>query len=142
MAARLRAVTRRDSRLSEVLLTVPEIEVNCRAGTHRFATDRLPPDQLAGRIAVTPNAKGLKVEDPCMEGCGVRLVLQTSRSGFLDASATRRLDYPRGWVSVPHDLPHGKRVFRAERYTRHAGEFADAIRAAAVLTGRAQARLA
>src|ERR1700727_1741653 len=96
--ARLRAVSSRDTRLSEVLVTVPEIEVNCRAGTHRFATDRLPADQLAGRIAVTPNEKGLKVEDPCMEGCGVRLVLQTSRSGFLDATATRRLDYPRGWV--------------------------------------------
>jgi hypothetical protein len=129
--AKLRAVSKYDTRLSELLVTVPEIEVNCRAAVHRFATDRLPPEQLAGRIAVTPTDRGLKVEDPCMDGCGVRLVLMLGSRGYLDAEVTRRLDYPPGWVAVPRPLPHGKRVFRAERYKRHADGFAAAILAAA-----------
>jgi hypothetical protein len=129
--ARLRAVSKYDTQLSELLVTVPEVEVSCRAGTHRFATDRLPPEQLVSRIAVTPVQRGLKVEDPCMDGCGVRLVLMLGSRGYLDAETPRRLDYPKGWVSVPRYLPHGKRVFRAERYKRHADSFAAVILAAA-----------
>jgi hypothetical protein len=118
--------------LLELLNVVPEEEVDCRAGHHRFAIDHLPPARLANRINVRPALEGCyRVEDLCMGGCGVVLVVTTMRGGYLDAFADRRMLYPPEWVRVPRGYPHGKRTFRGEKYRRSAEEYAAVIKSLA-----------
>jgi hypothetical protein len=98
---------------------IPNDQVVCRAGRHQFALDDweigapVPPTVYA---ETTEGGRYLLV-DLCPR-CTTRRIIETQPDGGLDGDLRTWLLYPRGWHSIPMELPHGRRVLRRERFRR------------------------
>jgi hypothetical protein len=126
MAAQLRAVDRpdpeRNRRFTSKIEEIPDNQLACRAGRHKWPGD----DLEAGK----PLPKGLKAIPTAQRGvyqlvdecqrCGKVRRMDTLPRGVYDVSAEYSYADPKDWVTVDPDLDVTKRDLRQENFRRNA----------------------
>lgn len=137
---RLRAVAPRrteDQELIGILNDMPDAEVRCRAGWHRWALDSvMPGESWPDVVRAWPGRLGVfRIEDPCTE-CGLAWrIMDTLPGGEMDPYAQTRVVYDQEWVTIPQGYKRGKRRIRQEMYRRRGQVQTTAqVRAAAART--------
>jgi hypothetical protein len=137
---RLRSVPPRrteDQELTGILNEMPDLEVLCRTGWHRWALDEvMPGESWPDVVRAWPQRRGVfRIEEPCVK-CGLAWrITDTLPGGRMDPFAVSRIAYDREWVTIPQGYKRGKRRIRQELYRRRGEEQTTAqVEAAAART--------
>jgi hypothetical protein len=124
---RLRSVPARrteDQELTGILNEMPDLEVLCRTGWHRWALDEvMPGESWPDSVRAWPGRRGaFRIEEPCVK-CGLTWrITDTLPGGRMDPFAVTRIVYDREWVTIPQGFKRGKRRIRQELYRRRGDE--------------------
>jgi hypothetical protein len=124
---RLRSVPVRrteDQELTGILNEMPDLEVLCRTGWHRWALDEvMPGESWPDVVRAWPQRRGVfRIEEPCVK-CGLAWrITDTLAGGTMDPFAVSRIVYDREWVTIPQGYKRGKRRIRQELYRRRGAD--------------------
>jgi hypothetical protein len=113
-----------DQELTGILNEMPDLEVLCRTGWHRWALDEvMPGESWPDVVRAWPQRRGVfRIEEPCVK-CGLAWrITDTLAGGRMDPFATSRIVYDREWVAIPQGYKRGKRRIRQELYRRRGAD--------------------
>jgi hypothetical protein len=128
-SAIFRPVQSFEHELLRLLNEIPDWEVACRGGRHRFPLDdAVPGRKLPKGVGARPARDGCyQVAERCPK-CQTLRVWLTLPGGRLDASVQYRYVYPPEWVKVPREFGVGRRSFLQEKYRRLHDDLSAVIR--------------
>jgi hypothetical protein len=118
-SAKLRAVTTPERELLALLNTVPDTQVRCRAGRHKWPfDDAVPGKPLPRGISARPQADGTSLIVEACGRCGKERRFLTGVGGALTGDETFGYSKPKDWVQIPREYGAGPRTFRREQLRR------------------------
>jgi hypothetical protein len=116
---KLRAVTTPERELLALLNTVPDTQVRCRAGRHKWPfDDAVPGKPLPRGISARPQVDGTALIVETCARCGKERRFMTGEGGALTGFETFGYSKPKDWVQIPREYGAGPRTFRREQLRR------------------------